>query len=47
MIKDKKDLLEEIECPVRCKDCHIFAGSSAYVNCEIYIELYENDLDYE
>ena len=31
----------ELECPVKCEDCHTFAGSSAYDNCEIYIELYE------
>jgi len=43
----KEDLLAEIECPVGCEDCRTFAGSSAYTNCEIYIELYESDLDYE
>ncbi|KKL45866.1 hypothetical protein LCGC14_2351340 [marine sediment metagenome] len=33
--------MSELECPVKCEDCHTFAGSSAYDNCEIYIELYE------
>ena len=33
---------EEIECPVRCEECRTFAGSSAYDNCEIYNELYED-----
>ena len=31
------------ECPVKCEDCHIFAGSNAYDNCEIYVELYRED----
>ena len=44
---NKKDLIEKIECPVGCEDCRTFVGSSAYVNCETYIELYESDLDYE
>ncbi len=30
----------ELECPLKCEDCHIFAGSNAYDNCEIYNELY-------
>lgn len=36
-------IIEGLECPVGCKDCHIFAGSSAYDNCEIYTELIANE----
>ena len=37
--------MSELECPVKCKDCLIFAGSSAYDNCEIYAELYKEEGD--
>ncbi len=31
--------MSDLECPIKCDDCHTFAGSSAYTNCEIYCEL--------
>ena len=37
--------MSELECPVKCDDCHTFAGSSAYDHCEVYSELYREELE--
>ena len=39
--------MEDLECPLQCPDCHIFAGSRAYDNCEIFRELHSEEVEGE